>query len=259
MKSILICLAALSFPLLSQADTIIYQTSYTFDANFALPVTNLLAQEVPGTCCGARLNYEDPDSGIAAASTVTILDNPFANVGGPANTTSFIMGVVQDPPTGEVAGAKHLVMFMNPAASLLANGRDFAALFPAEDEGTLIANLQLATSGGDSWGNSFEVLAPGLSSSVDFMSSLASPGGFLNSDNTTFTSPYFALPAPGASASDFVAVEFSTGQIIGTGSVVQTDFIIVDAAPEPSTFLLFSLFFVAGAFLIRRSQAASLT
>lgn len=232
MKTGLIFLALSCFPLVSQGASF-YQNSYSIDlTGISSPVTNILFQEFPGTCCGQRMNFEGPDTGIAAASQVTTLDDPFLN--GVVTSESFGIGVVQDLP-GDADGQQHLVMFMSTAASALANGLDWGALFPTVDEDQTIADLQLATSGGDNWGNSFDVLAPGLDNSISFMNSLDSPGGLLGPGGL-YTSPYFALPAPGDPATDFVVVAFSSGQIIGSGSVVQTAIEIGDA-PEPSTFL----------------------
>jgi hypothetical protein len=243
MKFPILCFALSFVPLASQADTVSYSNSYTIDlTGISSPVTNILIQEFPGTCCGQRMNYLDPNSGVAAASQVTTINDPFL-LGSPS-TLALGIGVVQDLP-GDASGQQHLVMFMNSDASALADGLDWGALFPSVDEDQTISNLQLATSGGFNWGNSFDVLEPGLDSSIDFMNSLASPNGLLGPGGT-YTSPYFDVPTVGSPASDFVVVAFSTGQIIGSGSVTQSavDF---TPAPEPSSFFLFgSLVLVGG-------------
>lgn len=254
MKTGLICLALSCLPLISQASTVapaaFYQNSYTIDlTNTPSPVTSILMQEFPGTCCGQRMNFLDPTSGIAAASQVTTLTDPFLN--GVPTSAALGIGVVQDLPN-DAPGQKHLVIFMNSAASVLANGLNWGDILPAVDEDQTIANLELGTSGGLGWGNPFDVLAPGLDASIDFMNSLAAPGGLMLGPDSTLTSPYFDLPAPGSPATDFVVVAFSTGQIIGSGSVVQTSF-GDSTVPEPSTFLLTSLA-LAGAIWVRRSR-----
>jgi hypothetical protein len=251
MKTPIFCLALLCVPLLSQADTVSYTNSYTIDlTGISSPVTNILIQEFPGTCCGQRMNFLDPNSGIAAASQVTTISDPFL-LGSPS-TLALGIGVVQDLP-GDAPGQQHLVMFMNSDASALADGVDWGALFPSVDEDQTISDLQLATSGGLNWGNSYDVLEPGLDSSIDFMNSLGSPNGLLGPGGT-YTSPYFDVPGAGSPASDFVVVAFSTGQIIGSGSVTQTavDF---TTAPEPSSFLLLgSLVLAAGVCRLRLRQ-----
>ncbi len=244
MKTALLCIALSSVPLVSLADTFSYSNSYTIDlSGISSPVTNILIQEVPGTCCGQRMNYLDPNSGIAAASQVTTLTDPFL-LGAPT-TLALGIGVVQDLP-GDAPGQQHLVMFMNADASALADGLDWGALFPSVDEEQTISDLQLATSGGLNWGNSFDVLESGLDSSISFMNSLASPNGLLGPGGV-YTSPYFDVPAAGSPASDFVAVAFSTGQIIGSGSVVQTA-VDLTPAPEPSSFFLLGSLVLAGGF-----------
>jgi PEP-CTERM motif len=250
MKSALLCIALSTVPFVSHADTF-YTNSYTIDlTGIASPVTNILMQEVPGTCCGQRMNYLDPNSGIAAASQVTTINDPFLLDS--ATTVAFGIGIVQDLP-GDASGQQHLVMFMNSDATALATGLDWSALFPTVDEDQTIANLQLATSGGLNWGNSFDILAPGLDSSIDFMNSLASPNGLLGPGGV-YTSPYFDVPAPGTPASDFEVVAFSTGQVIGTGSVVQSA-INTSPVPEPSSFFLFgSLVLVGGVWRSRVRQ-----
>jgi hypothetical protein len=259
MKRQLICFAMLCSPLVVWGGTF-YQPSYTLDlTGMSQPVTNILAQEFPGSSFAQRLNFLGPASGIAAADAITTVDEPFLNGSGTPSTTSLLMGIVQDLP-GDAPGQKHIVLFMNPAAAALANGVAWGTLFPTVDEDQLIANLELGTSGGLNWGTDFLTLAPGLSAAADFMSSLdvsGDPGG-LPGPGGTFVSPYFDLPAPGDAATNFVAVAFSDGQVYGGGTAVTNAITFPDAVPEPSFFAPCGLLVLAAA-MKRRQRRNTLT
>ena len=73
-------LALLCAPVVCHAGFSYFQTSYSVDlTNFPKPVTNILVEESPGASYAQRMNYLGPESGIAAAGDVTVLDDPFLN------------------------------------------------------------------------------------------------------------------------------------------------------------------------------------
>ena len=245
-------LVLLFAPVLCQAGFIYFQTFYSVNlTDLNRPVTNILVQEYPGANYAQRLNFPGPNAGIAAAGAVTVLDDPFLNTDPTPNTISLGLGIVQDLPN-DAAGQKHAVLFMNHSATLLSNGLSWGAAFPGVNEDQLIADLELGTSGGFNWGNDFNTLAPGLFNAAQFMNSLASPGG-IPGPGGSHTSPYFALPPPQGIAVDFDVVAFSTGRVIGTGSVTQSQFGAA-ATPEPGTFLTLSLA-LGGVAWVRRRRA----
>ncbi|MBS1828890.1 MAG: hypothetical protein JST93_26545 [Acidobacteria bacterium] len=225
-------------PIALSAAPVFYQTTYTFDLTaINRPVTNLVAMEVPESLSpvfAQRFGYNGPGTDVAAGGSVTSLAMPFLNDTGTPWTTSVLMGIVQDLPN-DPEGQKHIVLFIDPATEALTTGVPWSAFFPEVLEEDLIAALELGTSGGLGWGNDFATLAPGLSDVAAFLNSLRAPGGLLGPGGE-YTSPYFALPAPGAPASNFVAVAFSDGQTIGTGSVIQTQLGDTDV-PEPATLI----------------------
>lgn len=230
-----------------------FDTSYTVDlTGIPSPVTNILVQETPGAYYAQRMNFLGPSSGIAPGSQITTLTNPFLNTNPYPNTISLGIGVVTDLP-GDPPGQQHLVFFMNAAATALATGVNWGALFPIALEDQVIADVELGTSGGGGWGNSFTTLAPGLASAAAFMNSMASPGGLLGPSGI-YTSPYFNLPPPGSPATNFDVVAFSDGQVIGTGSVVQTYF---SPTPEPPTFALSGAVLAVALWFRRRRSKSS--
>lgn len=225
-------------PLALSANPVFYQTTYTFDlTGISSPVTNLVAMEVPESLSpfyAQRFGFSGPGTDVAAGGSVTSLAMPFLNDTGTPWTTSVAMGIVQDLPN-DPEGQKHIVLFIDPSVEALTTGVPWSAFFPEMLEDDLIAALELGTSGGMGWGNDFATLAPGLSQVATFLNSLRSPGGLLGPGGE-YTSPYFALPAPGAAASNFVAVAFSDGQTIGSGSVIQTQLGDTEV-PEPATLI----------------------
>jgi len=223
-------------PLALSAGPVFYQTTYTFDlTGISRPVTNLVAMETPESLSpiyAQRFGFNGPGTDVAAGGTVTSLNMPFLNDTGTPFTSSVLMGIVQDLPN-DAPGEKHIVLFISPATEALTTGVPWSAFFPSILEEDLIASLELATSGGLGWGNDFATLAPGLSQVGAFLNSLRPPGGLLGPGGV-YTSPYFDLPPPGSPATNFVAVAFSDGQTIGSGSVIQTQLGTTDV-PEPAT------------------------
>jgi hypothetical protein len=88
------------------------------------------------------------------------------------------------------------------------------------------------------------------------MNSLAAPGGLLGPGGL-YTDPYFDLRAPGAPATNFTAVAFSTGELYGSGSVVVNQFVFPDAtAPEPSFLAPVGLLLILGLVRLWRKKLA---
>jgi hypothetical protein len=251
MRTILSCFSLLLAPFVVPG-AVFYQTTYTFDlTGIGQPVTNLVAMEVPASLSpnyAQRFGFFGPGTDVAAGGSVTSLAMPFLNDTGTPFTTSLVMGIVQDL-LNDPLGQKHIVLFISPDAEALTTGVPWSAFFPSVLEEDLIAALELGTSGGMGWGNDFATLAPGLSDVAIFMNSLRAPGGLLGPGGL-YTSPYFNLPGPGAAAANFVAVAFSDGQTIGSGSVLQAQLGGAEV-PEPSL-LLPTLAILAGVYRRRR-------
>lgn len=227
--------AVLIFAVLMQAraQSYWYQTSYTINLTEPSSVTNLLVQESPTGCCAARMNYLGASMGIASGSQSTVLVNPFYNTSGTPATITVGIGIVENLPGDTVAGTQHIVFLMSGAAAEVALGADWTSVLPDQDESQLITEVQLATSGGSGWGNSFATLDPGLIYVTNFLTGLAAPQGLLGL-GSTFTTPFFAVPAPGAAPDACQVVAFSTGQVIGTCSVSQTAILVSSGPPIPT-------------------------
>jgi len=228
-------------------------TSYTFDlTDFPSAITNLVAAEYDGSnlCCPNRMSFLSPSSGIAAASLVTMLENPFWKDPSAPVTFALLMGIVQDLP-GDAPGQKHLVFGVDPAVSAALNGLAWAALFPELLEEEVIANLELATSGGLGWGAAFDTLAPGLFAIDSFARDLR-VNGYAGSTEPSVIYPWFAMPSPDASATSFDLVAFSTGQIVGSGTALQTTLSFGTPVPEPATTLLVAMAGLLGLAFRRR-------
>jgi hypothetical protein len=122
----------------------------------------------------------------------------------------FLMGTAQDLP-GDPEGQKHVVIFGNTEWVAAADGIAWGTLFPTILEGQLIAALEDAATG------------EGQQSSYDLIDSfwfdLALPSGL-----------YFGPDA------DFGVIAFSTGQVIGSGSVSSAA--VPGAVPEPATWAM---------------------
>jgi len=214
------------------------QTSYSIDlTSFSSNVTNMIAVECDSAdnsnCGGPRLNYLGPTTGIAIGGQVTVLTNPFINgdVANPAQA-AMLLGVVTDDN-----GQQHLAMFINPTAATAIDGQlSWSDLFPSTSESDVINNLLLATSGGQGWGNDWNTLSPGLWATLQFAVPMRSTGpGTGGFPGQTGLLPFFSLPAPGGTATNFDVVEFSDGAIIGSGSAsLLTGG--TPAVPEPGAF-----------------------
>ena len=199
----------------------------------AYDVTNIVSVECDsaGTSnCGVlRQNYLGPDSGKVLAGQTTRLDTPFWNtdLANPAQAT-MLLGVATDD-----GGQQHLVMFMDPAAASAIDGKlGWSDLFSSDTESDVINNLLLGTSGGYNWGNDWDTLSPGLWAIHQFAVPMRS-AGFPEAPSLH---PFFTIPAPGATATDFDAVMFSTGTIIGTGKAsLLTGGTPLVPTPEPGT------------------------
>ena len=124
----------------------------------------------------------------------------------------FLMGTAQNLP-GDPEGQKHIVIFGNTDWVAAADGIAWGTLFPTVLESQLIAALEDAATG------------EGQQSSYDLIDSfwfdVALPSGLYFGPN-----------------SDFSVIAFSTGQVIGSGSVTSTSTSIPGAVPEPATWAM---------------------
>ncbi|BDC51093.1 hypothetical protein F183_A34090 [Bryobacterales bacterium F-183] len=209
----------------------LYFTSYSFNlTGFPKPVTNIIAAEYEqsGASVANRMNFLAEGSGNAAANSITPAGQPFSHF--TPVTSMMLIGITQDLP-GDPLGQKHIVLMVNPAITAGLVGVPWQPLFPTLLEEDLIADLELATSGGLNWGNPYDTLAPGLNSLQSFLENLR-VNGFPGTAPPNVLYPWFAAPAPGSPAVDFDLVAFSTGQQIGSGQAFQAA--LVTGVPEPS-------------------------
>lgn len=186
-------------------------TSYTVDLSVGEPVTDIMMLE--RTSSGGSITWPFSASGSGS----TVLENPFGH--DEMVVESLLIGLVQDLP-GDAPGQKHVVLFMNDYAASNALGIAWGTLFPTQLEDSLIAAIELATSG-----QPHSIIDPGVNAVLEFGDHDATfgnlgPGGL----------PGTAWFGPGDS---FTAVAFSTGQTIGAGTSQQN--FVPTAVPEPAS------------------------
>lgn len=214
----------------------LYFTSYSFDlTGFPRPVTNIIAAEFEqnGVSAANRMSFLADGSGIAAAGVVTQVDQPFTHF--TPVQAMMLIGITQDLP-GDAPGQKHIVLMVNQGVTAGLNGVPWQPLFPALLEENLIADLELATSGGLNWGNPYGTLEPGLTSVQNLMDSLR-VSGFPGTAPPNVLYPWFTAPAPGDVARNFDLVAFSDGQVIGSGQAFQSA-LVTTGVPEPAAWVV---------------------
>lgn len=164
---------------------------------------------------------------------VSVLNNPFPkNV---PNERSLLIGITQDLP-GDAEGQKHVVLLMDDTAASLAESIAWGTLFPNTLEDSLIAAIELATSGGD-----WEALQPAFDELSEFVSGDAETGildGLAQPHSAWFTM-----------GDNFSVLTWSDGTRIGWGTSTLTP------VPEPTTSaLLLSGMLALGAVARRRTR-----
>jgi hypothetical protein len=227
-----IVLAVGSLHATSVAPAAEWVTSFTINLQPGFnDVTNIMMLESGNGYGSSTWAFGVSDFGGAGGTTV--LTNPFTS---PVRIdSSLLIGITSDLP-GDAPGQQHMVLFTNAAFASGVAGVDWGTFFPNTDETVLIADLLLATSGQD-----WSIIQPGLDGISAFTDPNAAPQpGIVQSGDGSGL--YFNTGDP------ISVVAFSTGQVIGSGSVDSF-------APEPGSLATMGLGLGTVAFLLRRRRA----
>lgn len=198
--------------------------NYSFDMDYDVTGIAKYNEFLPD--CGNGIS--NSDTAPVGHSVVTDIFAKHDPVG-----RSLLLGLTQNLP-GDAEGQQHLVLFTNNAFAASATNIAFGTLFPTTLEASLIAALNSLNSGTGSESD-YALL-------FDFSSNAAQNGP--NGD------------AAFLFGSDFTAIAFSTGQIIGTGTSYYSVPPITDPVPEPATWAMMIIGFGAVGGAMRRRTAA---
>lgn len=190
--------------------TVQYFTHYdiTLDAGQS-DITNLMLMETENSLTWAF------STNCGGTGCTTEIDNPFGSTNVP--TTALLVGLANS--------GQDVVLVTNTAFASAAAGQDWSTLFPSTDEPTFLSEIALATSGGPFCtgpGTPVGCINPGLDA-VSAFGAGDGAGAYFNIDSGTFS-----------------VLEFSTGQLIGSGTsfVTSQNTPNPSPVPEPSTLLL---------------------
>jgi hypothetical protein len=230
----------------SVADNYDYQTSYDIyypAPDGSPPITNVMLFQDHPSVSSSSLTWAftiDP----TGDSFQTIL-NPFKE----STPTEFasLIGLLTDADS-----TQHVVLGLATGTAIATAGEDWDQLFPSTSEDTVLAALQLATSGGPFCGSGPPCIDSGLDALFSFfgndMQSIpdpATPGNVLDG--------LFAVPG------DFTLVSFSTGVTVGSGATSITATPVPALVPEPASWAMMLVGFAslgAAARAARRRRSA---
>lgn len=239
-------LAALGSALPARADAPEdIRLSYTVTLDQPLPaITNIVTFNSYANGSGAWWAATIP-----AGTTAATIDDPFMKSSANTPVDALMLGLVQDLP-GDAAGQMHVVMMMSDAAAAAARHIAWGTLFRNTDEDSLVAAIELATSGQD-----WELIQPGVDAIFAFAQGDARSG--ILGPGSMPIDAWFALGAvvPGTTtSSNFSMMAFSSGELIGTGTSLVTTLAPV---PEPASGALLAIGLTAIGWRLRRHAAAA--
>jgi len=227
-----------------QAQPLDIRLSYTVSTDGTLPaITNIITFN----------SYADTSTGswfaarVPAASTATVIDDPFLKSSANAPRDALMLGLVQDLP-GDAPGQEHLVLMLANAAAGAARQIAWGTLFRQTLEADLIAALHTDTSG-----LPFEQIQPEIDKLYTFAGGDAR-SGILGTTMQPIDA-WFALPGVGpgqVATTGFTVMAFSDGQILGDG-VATVSAVAEVPEPQPGAMLLAGL--AALGWLARRRTA----
>ena len=198
-----VVLALGSMPALASTE---YYTHYDISLNGGQSdVTNLMLLETEN-----GLTWAFSTNCGGGGGCTTEIDNPFGSTTAP--TTALLVGLTNN--------GQDVVLITSTAFGASATGNDWTSLFPDTTEASLLSAIQLGTSGGP--------FCPGVNC-------INPPDGGLNA--------VFSFGGSDGAGSFFnigdqmSVLEFSDGQVIGTGTSWETTESPTPPVPEPSTFL----------------------